>query len=48
VPVGGRIVLLSDSSPLTNQLLGRADNAALGAVLAPRGVGHVRRDGSRL
>lgn len=32
--VGGRIVLLSDSSPLTNQLLGRADNAALGAVLA--------------
>ena len=32
--VGGRVLLLSDSSPLTNRLLGRADNATLGAALA--------------
>ncbi len=31
---GGRVLLLADSSPLTNRLLARADNAALGVALA--------------
>jgi hypothetical protein len=31
---GGRVLLLSDSSPLNNSLLARADNAALGVALA--------------
>jgi hypothetical protein len=35
---GGRVLLLADSSPLSNALLDRADNAALGSALAgPRG-----------